>query len=190
MRQPDARVAELLTFPAGRPVAGLPRPASLHERVAAFYHDYAAVIAAGDLAGWASCFTDDCLYRITTAGNVEQGRPGALVVCQGGQMVEDWASIVTIRVSRPRRVRLLLSGIQVTGVAGASISARADFLSIQTLRGELPRLVMCGESVDEIEEREIEEQEEDGRGGRRLRFRRRLCVADNDVVDTSLGVPV
>jgi 3-phenylpropionate/cinnamic acid dioxygenase small subunit len=157
------------------------RPASVYEQLVRLYADYTHTLTDGDIARWPEFFTEDCVYEVTSAENVENGWPLPVLLCEGRLMVEDRAyAFPNIQVSRPRRIRYLVSGIRVTGHDGDTVTAGADLVVVQALRGELPRVVLCGEYRDEVRLRDAE----------RPLFRKKVCVYDHDVIDTAFVLPV
>jgi salicylate 5-hydroxylase small subunit len=158
-----------------------PGAASSYEQLVRLYADYTHTLTDGDIARWPEFFTDTCVYEVNSAENVENGWPLPVLLCEGRLMIEDRAyAFPNIQVSRPRRIRYLVSGVRVTGQDGDTVTAEADLLVVQALRGELPQVVLCGEYRDEIELRP----------GQRPLFRKKVCVYDHDVIDTAFVLPV
>src|SRR6478736_4718561 len=120
-------------------------------------------------------FVDECLYRVTTRENYDQGLPGGMMFCDGIAMLRD--RILAIRetqVYEPRSWRHFISGVRVLGVDGDVIRARANFLVIESMSDEEPRVFMVGRYIDALVRR-------DGA----LRFSERLAVCDNHHVRRS-----
>ena len=64
-------------------------------------------------------FTDDCLYKVTSRENHDQGLPAGTIYCDGIGMLRD--RILAIRetqVYEPRSWRHFISGVRVLGVDG------------------------------------------------------------------------
>jgi anthranilate 1,2-dioxygenase small subunit len=125
-------------------------------------------------------FVDDCLYRVTTRENYDEGLPGGLMYCDGIAMLRD--RILAIRetqVYEPRSWRHFLSGVRILGVDGDTIRARANFLVTEAMSDEEPRLFMVGRYFDVLTRR-------DGR----LMFKERIAVCDNHHVRRSLIMPL
>ncbi len=125
-------------------------------------------------------FTEDCLYKVTTRENFDQGLPGALMFCDGAPMLRD--RILAIRetqVYEPRSWRHFISGVRVLDVAGDVIRARANFLVTEAMSDQDPTVFVVGRYVDTLVRR-----------GTRLLFQERLAVCDNHHVRRSIIMPV
>jgi len=125
-------------------------------------------------------FTDDCLYKVTSRENHDQGLPAGTMFCDGIGMLRD--RILAIRetqVYEPRSWRHFISGVRVLDVAGDTIRARANFLLTEAMSDAEPTLFMVGRYLDTLVRR-------DGR----LLFRERLVVCDNHHVRRSLIMPI
>ncbi len=125
-------------------------------------------------------FTDDCLYKVISRENHDQGLPAGTIFCDGIGMLRD--RILAIRetqVYEPRSWRHFISGVRVVAVEGDTITARANFLVTEAMSDAEPTLFMVGRYLDRLVRR-------DGR----LRFRERLAVCDNHHVRRSLVMPL
>ena len=125
-------------------------------------------------------FVDDCVYRITTRENHDQGLPGGFMYCDGIAMLRD--RILAIRetqVYEPRSWRHFVGGVHVLGEQGGTIRARANVLVTEALSDEDPRVFVVGRYLDALVRR-------DGK----LRFKERVVVCDNHYVRRSLIMPV
>lgn len=163
-----------------RPAAAEAPAASLRERLDDFYADYVTVIAGQDLARWPDFFTDDCLYRVTSRDNVEQGLPLDLIHCDGKGMVQDRAhAVMNTQMFNPRRFRHYLSGLRILERGEGWVRTRADFLVVQAVLNGTPAVAVFGECSDVIS---LEEGQP--------RFRERRCVHENDVITTALIFPL
>jgi anthranilate 1,2-dioxygenase small subunit len=154
---------------------------SLREEVEALYTDYVECLDGDELERWPDFFTDDCRYEIVPKENQDLGLPLALVRCESRAMLVDRVEALRgSAVFEPRQLRHLWSGLVVEApAADGSIPARASFALLQTLAGDVTRLFLAGRWLDRLV-----------RDGGRLRFRRRLCVIDSDLVPGSLVHPV
>lgn len=145
-----------------------------------FYEEVADLLDDDRVESLPDYFTDDCLYKVTTRENFDQGLPGALMYCDGIGMLRD--RILAIRetqVYEPRSWRHFIAGVRVLGTDGDAIRARANFLVTESMSDEEPRVFLVGRYLDTLVRR-------DGR----LRFRERLAVCDNHHVRRSLIMPV
>jgi anthranilate 1,2-dioxygenase small subunit len=125
-------------------------------------------------------FTEDCLYKVTSRENFDQGLPGALMYCDGVAMLRD--RILAIRetqVYESRTWRHFISGLRVLGVEGDVIRARANFLVTEAMSDQDPKVFVVGRYVDTLERR-----------SGRLLFKERIAVCDNHYVRRSIIMPV
>jgi anthranilate 1,2-dioxygenase small subunit len=154
---------------------------SLREEVEALYTDYVECLDGDELERWPDFFTGDCRYEIVPKENQDLGLPLALVRCESRAMLVDRVEALRgSAVFEPRQLRHLWSGLVVEApAADGSIPARASFALLQTLAGDVTRVFVAGRWLDRLV-----------RDGGRLRFRRRLCVIDSNLVPGSLVHPV
>jgi 3-phenylpropionate/cinnamic acid dioxygenase small subunit len=151
--------------------------------VALLYATYAEALDDGDIARWPGFFADDCLYRITTRENLEQGMELCFVLCEGQAMLRDRAMALLKTVMHRRRFqRRIMSGVRLLtfdGLDGEGVKARATFAVFEAMGDDPSKLLVCGRSSDVIV-----------RQGSGLKFKDRLCVVDSRVVPDSLVFPI
>jgi len=125
-------------------------------------------------------FTEDCLYKVISRENHDEGLPAATIFCDGIAMLRD--RIVAVRetqVYEPRVWRHFISGVRVLENNGDLIRARANFMLSEAMSDENPTLFLVGRYLDTLVRR-------DGR----LLLRERLAVYDNHHIRRSLIVLV
>jgi anthranilate 1,2-dioxygenase small subunit len=165
------------------PALGVPATAAtvaLRHELRDLYDDVADALDDDRVELLPSYFTEDCLYRVTTRENHDQGLPGAVMYCDGLGMLKD--RILAIRetqVYEPRSWRHFVSGLRVLAVEGDVIRARANFLVTEALSDADPTLFLVGRYLDTLVRR-------DGR----LLFRERIAVLDNHHIRRSIVMPV
>jgi anthranilate 1,2-dioxygenase small subunit len=154
--------------------------AALRSELRELYEEIADHLDDDDVEALPSYFVEDCLYRVTTRENFDQGLPGALMYCDGLPMLKD--RILAIRetqVYEPRSWRHFISGVRILGVEGDVVHARANFLVTEALSDEDPKVFLVGRYLDTLVRR-------DGR----LLLKERIAVCDNHYVRRSLIMPV
>jgi anthranilate 1,2-dioxygenase small subunit len=154
--------------------------AALRQELRDLYEEVADLIDDDKVESMPSYFAEDCLYRVTTRENFDQGLPGALMYCDGLAMLKD--RILAIRetqVYEPRSWRHFVSGVRVLGVEGDLVHARANFLVTEALSDQDPTLFLVGRYLDTLV-----------RQGSRLLFKERIAVCDNHYVRRSIIMPV
>jgi salicylate 5-hydroxylase small subunit len=164
-------------------MAGKTEHQELLADVALLYATYAEALDDGDIARWPGFFADDCLYRITTRENLEQGMELCFVLCEGQAMLRDRAMALLKTVMHRRRFqRRIMSGVRLLTfdrLDGEGVKARATFAVFEAMGDDPSKLLVCGRSSDVIV-----------RQGSGLKFKDRLCVVDSRVVPDSLVFPI
>ena len=154
--------------------------AALRHELRDLYEEVADQIDDDKVEALPAYFVDDCVYKVTTRENFDQGLPGALMYCDGLPMLRD--RILAIRetqVYEPRSWRHFISCVRILGVEGDVVHARANFLVTEALSDEDPAVFLVGRYVDTLVRR-------DGR----LLFKERIAVCDNHYVRRSLIMPI
>jgi len=154
--------------------------AALRNELRDLYEEIADQIDDDKVEALPSYFVDDCLYKVTTRENFDQGLPGALMYCDGLAMLKD--RILAIRetqVYEPRSWRHFISGVRILAVEGDVVHARANFLVTEALSDQDPAVFLVGRYVDTLVRR-------DGR----LLLKERIAVCDNHYVRRSLIMPI
>ena len=167
-----------LTPPIAAP-AGVDTARLQHE-LRDFYEEIADLLDEDRADEFPRYFTDDCLYKVISRENYDQGLPAATIFCDGNAMLRD--RILAMRetqVYEPRSWRHFISGVRVLSVEGDTIKARANFLLTEAMSDMEPTLFLVGRYVDTVVRR-----------GDKLLFRERLAVCDNHRVHRSLILPV
>lgn len=155
--------------------------AALRAELRDFYEDCAAILDAGDLEAFPGFFTTDATYRVISVENYEAGLQHAPIYCRGRAMIEDRVNALRqAALYQPRFLRHFISGLQVLGQDALGISARANFLVVESIIEQEPQVLMVGRYVDRLV------RQEDGT----LRFAERSCIYDNYRIRTTLVIPV
>jgi anthranilate 1,2-dioxygenase small subunit len=151
------------------------------------YASYAACVDSDALEDWPDFFTEDCLYRITSAENYAAGRPLGLIYATSQMMLRDRVSALRdANIYEPQRYRHLISGISVDRNAGVPPAAGPDgmdltasFLVIRTMQDGAMTVFAAGRYVDRVVRRP------EG-----WKFARKLVVLDSRRIDTLLAIPL
>jgi anthranilate 1,2-dioxygenase small subunit len=153
---------------------------ALRHQLRDLYDEVADLLDDDQVEAFPNYFVEDCLYKVTSRENFDQGLPGALMYCDGVAMLRD--RILAIRetqVYEPRSWRHFISGVRVLGEEGGRVTARANFLVTEAMSDEAPRVFLVGRYRDVLE-----------RQGDRLLFREHIAVCDNHSIRRSLIIPV
>ena len=152
------------------------------ERVRALYDDYVHFLNSGDLEQWLELFAEDCSYRVVSRENHAQGLPLALIRCDSRAMLADRiAAIRSTQFFVPRIVRHFVSGLRVSRAGTEGLEVAAQFLVVESLEHEPPRIHSVGEYRDRVIERMPDGE---------LCFVSKWAIYDSPVIQTSLVAPL
>ncbi len=148
------------------------------------YTAYAACIDTDALEDWPEFFTDDCVYRITSAENYEAGLPLGLIYATSKNMLVD--RVMALReanIYEPQRYRHLISCLRVDGAENDALDVSANFLVVRTMQDGAMMLFAAGRYLDRVVRADVGAE-----GG--WRFARKVVVLDSRRIDTLLALPL
>ena len=141
---------------------------------------YAAAIDADRLDDWPHFFTEDCIYKITSAENHRRGYSAGVVYADSRAMLRDRVTALRSANVYERQSYRHIVGLPVIGAVGAeSITAQAPFLVLRIMRDGRTDVFATGVYLDRIRE-----------DAGRLRFVERIVVCDSSHFDTLLAIPL
>ena len=144
------------------------------------YTGYAACLDSDALERWPEFFTDDCVYRITSAENYEAGLPIGLIYATSKNMLIDRVSALReANIYEPQRYRHLISGVQIERDDSGTLETVANFIVVRTMQDGAMILFAAGRYIDRVVR---------GDGG--WRFARKIVVLDSRRIDTLLAIPL
>jgi anthranilate 1,2-dioxygenase small subunit/terephthalate 1,2-dioxygenase oxygenase component beta subunit len=146
-------------------------------RLAALNAAYAATIDQDRLEAWPDFFTDDCLYKITSAENHRLGYAAGVVFADSRAMLRDRVTALRTANIYERQSYRHIIGLPVIDAAG--VAAETPFLVARIMRGGRTDVFATGVYLDRL-------REEDGA----LRFEERIVVCDSSHFDTLLAIPL
>lgn len=141
---------------------------------------YADSLDSGRFEEWPEFFTEDCVYKIISAENFEQGLPLGVIDCDSRDMLRD--RIMALReanIYEDHRYRHILSTTLIKGVDGDVIRAETGYQVTRIMRDGETMLFSTGCYYDRIV-----------RDGDDYRFAERLVVFDSRAIDTLLVIPL
>ena len=144
------------------------------------YANYAAVVDNGEWDRWPDFFIDDCVYRVQPRENFDQGLPLATLSFESKGMLKD--RVFGIRETLfhdPYYQRHIISAPLVRECTADKIVAETNYVVIRTKPDQMSEVFNVGRSYDTIM------QTPDG-----LRFCKRLCVFDSEMIPNSLIYPI
>lgn len=154
---------------------------SVDERLAVeeLYAAYVATLDGERYGEWPNFFFEECTYRIVPLENWQKGLPLATLAFESRGMLED--RIYAVRETifhEPYVMRHIVSNFVVTA-EGSDYRVEANYIVLRTKRGT-SEIFSTGRCYDVIAA--------DGDG--RLRFRERVAVFDNELINNSLIYPI
>ena len=152
---------------------------SLREEIEDFYAEYSEVIDGGALERWPELFVEPCLYRIVSKENFDKGLPLSLMLCESLGMLKDRAhASKELNVYAPRAWRHSITQIRARE-EGERISARANFVVLETLQDQHTRVLCAGRYLDTFVRTEAG-----------LRLREKICIYDAALIPGSIVLPL
>lgn len=152
----------------------------LIERLGLLNARYAACIDEDNLEHWPRFFTEQCLYKITTADNYQKNRPAGLMYADSRGMLQDRISALReANIYERQRYRHVIGMSLVNSVGERTIQAETSFLVTRTMRTGEMSLFASGKYVDQLLIQ-----------GSELAIEKRQVVCDSIAIDTLLAIPL
>lgn len=141
---------------------------------------YAAALDERRFDAWPGFFLEDAHYKVQARENFDRGLPLALIALESRGMMKDRVYGITQTIYHgPYYTRHVVSPALVLGEEGGRIRAQAHYAVFRTRPGDASEVYNVGRYIDEIE-----------RTPEGLRFARRTCVYDSEMVLNSLIYPI
>ena len=139
---------------------------------------YAAAIDADRLEVWPDFFTENCLYKVTTADNQAKGYQAGIIFADSQAMLRDRISSLRIANIYERQRYRHVIGMPVLGAEPGR--SETSFVIVRTMRDGRMELFAAGVYQDKTVI---------GRDGA-LRFAERVVVCDSGRFDTLVAIPL
>jgi salicylate 5-hydroxylase small subunit len=144
------------------------------------YAAYAACLDAGRFDDWPDFFTEDCHYRVVPRENHDKGLRLSTIDLHGRAMLKDRVyGVQSTLFHAPYYQRHLIGPARVLGREGDDLDVEANYLVVRTKRDQLSELFNAGRYLDQV-----------AITGDGLRFRRKYCVFDSELIPNSLIYPI
>jgi salicylate 5-hydroxylase small subunit len=141
---------------------------------------YAAALDEKRFDDWPAFFLEDARYTVQARENFERGLPLALIALESQGMMKDRVYGITQTIyHRPYYTRHVVSPARVLAQDGDRVTAQANYAVSRTRPGDASEVYNVGRYVDEMV-----------RTPAGLKFARRLCVYDSEMVLNSLIYPI
>jgi anthranilate 1,2-dioxygenase small subunit/terephthalate 1,2-dioxygenase oxygenase component beta subunit len=149
-------------------------------RLAQLNAAYGAAIDQDRLEVWPDFFTDDCLYKITSADNHKAGMQAGIVYADSQAMLRDRITALrTANIYERQAYRHIIGLPLVVADADGLIEAETPFIVARITRNARTDLFATGVYRDRVLD-----------SGGTLRFRQRIVVCDSSHFDTLLAIPL
>ena len=113
--------------------------------------DHARCLDDDRLEQWPDFFTDDCLYRVTSADNMREGYEASLIFLNSKGMVRDRVSALrTANIFEPHVYCHSPGALRITGMKGDVIESESTFTIIRTTNHGDMRVFVCGRTRDRV----------------------------------------
>jgi salicylate 5-hydroxylase small subunit len=144
------------------------------------YARYASIVGAADWDAWPELFTEDCVYRLQPRENHERGFPLATLALTSRRMLLDRVySIRDTLFHDPYYQRHIISNPIIHAAGGHRWECEANYAVFRTKLSDTSTVFNVGRSFDTIV------RTDDG-----LRFSRRECIYDSEMIANSIIYPV
>ncbi|PXW24850.1 aromatic-ring-hydroxylating dioxygenase subunit beta [Paraburkholderia caballeronis] len=152
----------------------------IHQRIARAQAEYVRCIDDGDLAQWPDFFTEQCVYRVTTADNHRRGLAGSMIYAASrGMLVDRIASLRDANIYERHAYRHLLGQPFVVGESDGEARSETSFMVARIMRDGTTSLFATGRYCDVY-----------ATGGGDVKLRERVVVCDSSRIDTLLALPL
>jgi len=143
---------------------------------------YAHAIDDDRLEEWPGFFTEQGIYRIVTAENLERGLPLPLMLAESRAMLSDRVNALRrANVYEAQRYRHAVSSTLIDRIDSARVRATSNFICV--------RIMQSGESLLFASGRYLDRIFLEGEGGL-PQFEERVVVLDSRAIDTLLAIPL
>jgi anthranilate 1,2-dioxygenase small subunit len=140
---------------------------------------YAHALDAGRLEDWPLFFTENGVYRVTTAENEARGLPAPVLYAEGRAMLRDRvAALRHANIYEPQRYRHIVSSVLAERIDEATARSVASFMVIRIMENGETLLFASGRYLDRISL------------APEPRYHERVAVCDSRRFDTLLAIPL
>jgi len=163
-----------------RAPAPAPETLALAAELRFLYEEIADLLDRDQIETLPGYFVEDCLYRIISRENFDQGLPAATLFCDGIRMLRDRVlALRETQVYEPRTWRHFISGVRIASITDGVIAASANVMVTEAMSDAEPTILIVGSYSDRLV-----------RQNGQLFFVERSVIYDNYRVVRSLIAPV
>jgi salicylate 5-hydroxylase small subunit len=152
----------------------------LRHAISDLYAAYAACLDDGRYDDWPDFFTEDAWYRVVARENFDRDLPLSLMSLKGRPMMKDRVYGITSTIFHaPYYQRHVVSAPCLSITDHGTVQALTNYVVIRTKRDMVAEIYNVGRYVDEIVDQ-----------SGTLKFKKKFCVYDNDIISNSLIYPI
>jgi anthranilate 1,2-dioxygenase small subunit len=141
---------------------------------------YASTIDNDRLEEWPDYFTEDCLYRITTKEDFDEGLPlGIIYATSRNMLIDRVTSLRDANIYEAQCYRHIISTPLILSVENNILEVETNFAVLRIMHDGDSMLFASGRYLDRIEQKSDD-----------LKFAERIVVADSRKFDTLLAIPL
>jgi anthranilate 1,2-dioxygenase small subunit len=153
---------------------------TVKRQVEQLHSRYIRAIDDDKLEDWPGLFTEQCVYKIMTRENYDQGLPLAVMDCRSRGMLQDRVTgLRKINVFEPHTYKHQISGLFVKASLGHTVECWSNYMVVRTMADGAMSIFSAGIYLDKI----LLEP-----GG--AKFQERIVVADSRRIETLLVIPL
>ena len=150
------------------------------ERILAFQAAYIRCIDSDNLEAWPNCFTDACLYKITTAENHRGGMAAGIIYATSkGMLIDRVTALRGVNIYEKQSYRHILGMPSILKNDGAEAEAETPFLVVRIMHDGHNDVFATGIYLDTYHA-----------AGDMLLLSKRLVICDSSRVDTLVALPL
>jgi 3-phenylpropionate/cinnamic acid dioxygenase small subunit len=150
------------------------------DRIVAVQAAYIRCIDGNALEAWPDFFTDDCLYKVTTAENHRNGFAAGIIYADSKAMLTD--RILALRqanIYERQSYRHILGLPTVTANGGGEAQCETPFIVVRIMHDGQTDVFATGVYLDTLRS-----------DGDALKFASKLVVCDSSRIDTLMAIPL
>ena len=150
------------------------------DRIIAVQAAYARCIDSNELEAWPDFFTEQCLYKVTTAENHKQGfEAGIIYADTKGMLVDRIVSLRQANIYEKQSYRHILGLPTIVSNGGGEVECETPFMVVRIMHDGQTDLFVTGRYIDTCR-----------LAGNDLKFFRKIVVCDSSRIDTLLAIPL
>ena len=150
------------------------------DRILAVQAAYIRCVDTHALENWPDFFTDDCLYKVTTAENQKHGFEAGIIYADSKGMLTD--RILALRqanIYEKQSYRHILGLPTIVSNGGGEAQTETPFVVVRIMHDGQTDVFATGIYIDKL--RAV---------GNQLKFASRLVVCDSSRIDTLMAIPL